>query len=416
MLYFQRNLTYLLQKIVSERPLVYLNGPRQCGKSTLTEYFHTDKKINYVTLDSPIKLAAAKENPEGFLKSLPIDKINVIDEIQKIPELSNYLKISIDENRLKGINNNLYLITGSANLLALPKLSKPLAGRMSVLTLLPFSSSEYKQTNVNFIEKLFDDVLEQKKYSEYDLIDTISNSTYPEIAVDKNITREKWFDDYLNIILQRDVKDVAQIRNPEKIMGLLSVLAMRSGSLINDNAISSEIGLDAKTYNKYKSAVINTFIVFELSAWAKPNNLNKRFTKSKKLYFNDINLLMYILRRDLKEIYNNNEPVMGHLFENFAATEILKNVSSIIGARVSHFRTVDKKEVDFVVEKTNGDTLGIEVKLEKSVHASDFNNLKILASVTGGKFKKGVVLYTGRELISFANNLWAVPLNYLWEK
>ena len=416
MLYFQRNLTSLLEKIVSERPLVYLNGPRQCGKSTLTKYFNADKKINYITLDSPIKLASVKENPEAFLKGLPADKINVIDEIQTIPELSDYLKISIDESRLNGINNNLYLITGSANLLALPKLSKALVGRMSVLTLLPFSSSEYKQTNINFIEKLFNDDLEQKEYADCDLIDIISNSTYPEISVDKNITREKWFDDYINLILQRDVKDVAQIRNPEKIIGLLSVLAMRARSLVNDSAISSEIGLDAKTYDKYKSAVINTFLVFELPAWAKPNNLNKRFTKSKKLYFNDINLLMYILRRDLKEIYNNNEHIMGHLFENFAANEIMKNISSVTWAKVSHFRTVDKKEVDFVVEKTNGDTVGIEVKLEKSVYAADFNNLKILASFLGDKFKKGIVLYTGKELLPFGNNLWAVPLNYLWEK
>ncbi|MDR1196137.1 MAG: ATP-binding protein [Endomicrobium sp.] len=413
--YFQRNLKTLLEATIAERPLVYLNGPRQVGKSTLIQNSALPKTENYITFDEPLTKITVKEDPGKFVKALQGDKITIIDEIQKVPEIFDYLKISIDENRLKGNNKSLYLISGSANLLALPKLSKALVGRVSVLTLLPFSSSEYKQTGRNFIEKLFNESLQYKKYGDYDLTDIMINATYPEIAVDKSINRQKWFDDYLNTLLQRDFYEVSNIRDSEKIVGLLGAMAMRAGSLINDSNIYSELGLDNRTYEKYKNAVINTFLVFEMQAWAKSNNLNKRFTKARKLFFHDINFLLYILRRELREIYDKKEPFMGHIFENFVAAEIMKNASSLVGTYVSHFRTADKKEIDFVIEKPNGDTIGIEVKLEANFSAQDFNNLKILKSLAGDKFKKGILFYTGNELLPFGKDLYAVPICYLWE-
>jgi len=411
--YFKRNLESLMEKTLNTRPLVYLNGPRQCGKSTLAENIYQQKDINYLSLDSPVNLAAAKAEPAEFIKSLSGDRLNIIDEIQAVPEIFPYLKIEIDQRRKKGKNTGMFLLTGSANLMALPFLSEALVGRMSVLTLLPFSASEYKRTGVNFISKLFEEKPEFRSYSDYNLIEIIHNASFPEPVLNPDIDRTKWFGDYLNTLLQRDVQTVADIRNPLKIIKLLSSLAMRAGGLLNNSLVAQETGLDIKTYERYKTAAINTFILYEIQPWAAPNHINKRFTKSPKLFFSDTNLLIYLLRRNLKDIYSNDRITMGRLFENFVAAEIMKNAFSLTGVEVSHFRTSDQKEVDFVVEKSEA-LIGIEVKLSSNPAAGDFSGLKLLKKAAGDRFKLGIVIYSGNELVPFGENLWAVPVCYLW--
>jgi predicted AAA+ superfamily ATPase len=414
--FFKRNLETYLEKTLNTRPLVYLNGPRQCGKSTLTENLGL-KNSNFLTFDSPVNMAAAKADPQNFISSLPQDKLNIIDEVQMAPEIFPFLKMDIDQrrrSRSKGNSTRLYLLTGSANLMALPRLSEALVGRMSVLTLLPFSSSEYYRTNTNFINRLFHEKYEQKSYKQYNILDVIVNSTFPEPALNSDIDRAKWFDDYLNTLLQRDIRTVADIRNPSNMITLLSALAPRAGGLLNNNQIAAETGLDNKTYERYKTAAVNTFILFEIKAWAKPTQINKRFVKSPKLFFTDTNLLTYLLRRDISDIYNNDRSAMGHIFENFIAAEIMKNASSFTDLEISHFRTSDKKEVDFVLEKGN-ETIGIEVKLSSTPSVHDFNGLRVLKEAAGKRFKKGILFYTGTEMVSFGMDFWAIPVSCLWE-
>jgi predicted AAA+ superfamily ATPase len=420
MVQFQREISGLLKRTVKERPLVYLSGPRQSGKSWLVNEFGHDHENNYISFDSPLVLSGVKSDPESFIKSLHPDKLSIIDEVQLAPEIFRYLKISIDENRKKGKTSNLYLLTGSANLMALPELSDALVGRMSVLTLLPRSAAEYKQTNSNFITKLFNEDLLYKKYKNYDLLDIIIHSTFPELAVNPELAKQQsliqWYNGYLTTIIQRDAKNIADIRKPEKIIMLLSFLALRAGNLLNNSSLASEVGLIMPTYENYKRFLTNTFIIFELQSWSKPSSLNKRFTKSSKVFFNDTNLLTYLLRRDIDDIYNNDRTAMGHIFENFIATEIMKNATSLIDVNISHFRTSDNKEVDFVIEKYNGSTIGIEAKLDRTISKEDFKGLKVLKEAVGNKFLKGIVLYTGNEIIPFEKDLWAVPVCYLWEK
>jgi predicted AAA+ superfamily ATPase len=148
-----------------------------------------------------------------------------------------------------------------------------------------------------------------------------------------------------------------------------------------------------------------------MPAWAKPNRLNKRFTKAAKLFFYDTNLLAYLIRRDMGEILKNDRITMGHLFENFVASEIMKGLSSLPGYGVSHFRTSDQKELDFVIEKSSGETLGIEVKLSDSLREEDFYGLKLLREAAGKKFKRGAVVYTGSEILPWGENLWALPVS-----
>ncbi len=411
---FKRILQEELENIISSRPITYLKGPRQVGKSTLVQNLNIGN-TNYISFDSPIILESAKNDPAAFIKGLDKSCLVILDEIQLVPEIFRYLKIEVDEARQKGKNESLYLLTGSANLLALPTLSDALVGRMSVLGLYPFSASEYFSNNKNFITDFFETEFSITKVKKDNLLDVIKNSTFPEIVVNKNINRIKWFDDYLTTIIQRDIKTLSDIRNPEKIITLMSVLSQRAGAIINDSAVSSEVGLDKKTYEKYKASMLNTFLAFEIKPWSTINSFKKRFIKSSKLYFTDSNMLAYILRRDLDEIAKNDTRVFGHIFENFVATEILKQASIMPDVNLYHFRTTQGKEVDFVIEKNNGDIIAIETKLASSIKTGDIKGLLELQSITKEKFKKGILLYTGDEIIPLAENIWAVPVDKLWQ-
>ncbi len=415
-MFFNRLLSKTLKETISQRPLVYLNGARQAGKSTLVQNLDLQKEINYITLDSPFILSAVKTDAENFVAELPKDKINIIDEVQIAKELFPVLKIEIDRARLKKQNiNQLYILTGSANLMALPTLASYLAGRMSILTLYPLSSSEYTKTYFNFIEKLYSQKLEYGTITnKNNLLDIMRNATFPEIAVNKKINRIKWLEDYLNTILQRDIRNIADIKNPEKIISLLSFLATRVGGLVNNSSIMKEIGLDNKTYDKYKALAMNTFLTFEIKAWTPITKINKKFTKSSKLYFTDINMLCYILRDSLEDIYKNNKVIFGNIFKNFVANEIIKN-SADGGIDISYFKTVDNKEVDFVLENRKGEILAIEVKSAKIVNERDVKALTELQKITKDKFKKGIVFYTGNEIVPIKKDIWAVPISYIWQ-
>jgi len=274
----KRLLQNKLENIILSRPIVYLKGPRQVGKSTLSKNL-TIKNSQYISFDSPLTLESAKSDPLTFLKGFQKDSLVILDEIQMVPEIFRYLKIEVDEARESGKNQSLFLLTGSANLLALPALSDALVGRMSVLELYPFSASEYFSTNKNFIADIFESEFSISKVKKDNLLDVIKNSTFPEIALDKGINRIKWFDDYLTTIIQRDVKTLSDIRHPEKIVTLLSVLSHRPGAIMNDSTICSDVGLDRKTYEKYKAQILNTFLAFEVRPWTTANIYKKRFIK-----------------------------------------------------------------------------------------------------------------------------------------
>ena len=411
---YRRMLQHELENTIKSRPIVYLKGPRQVGKSTLVQNL-TIKDSNYLTFDSPLLLESAKNDSLAFIKSLDKSKLTILDEVQLIPEIFRYLKIEVDEARLSGKNEALYLLTGSANLLALPSLSEALVGRMSVLSLYPLSAKEYLSKDKNFITEFYDTEFSYKKIVKDSLLEVIKNSTFPEIVVNQNINRTRWFDDYLTTIIQRDVKVLSDIRNPEKIITLMSVLSQLAGGIVNDSAISSEVGLDRKTYDKYKAAMLNSFLAFEVKPWATYNKFAKRFIKSSKIYFTDSNMLAYILRRDIDEIAVNDQRVFGHVFENFVATEILKQVSTMSEVNFYHFRTTQGKEVDFVIENNNGDILAIEVKSAKTISKSDIKGLFELQTITADKFKKGIILYNGDEIVSMAKDIWAVPIDVLWQ-
>jgi len=411
--YLSRNMAKKLKNTAKTFSAVYLSGARQCGKSTFVRHILPPNDVNYITFDTTAVMVAAKKDPETFIENLPKDKLNIIDEIQRVPEIYLKLKKYVDNKRFSGNGRALFILTGSANIPALPEFAKAMAGRIAVLTLYPFSVAEMNRTDANFIDRIWNGDLSIKSHKRTNLIDIITKATFPEIALNSDIDRSIWFDSYLSTILQRDAVEFANIRKPELIYQLLVSLASRVGSLVKNEDIMKDIGMNQFTFEKYKSFCNATFMTFEIPSWSKPNKLGKRFVKSKKIYFTDTNFLCFLMRRNIREVFERDRPLMGHLFENFIASEIMKLTGVLPGKfYVSHFNPVrgDGKETDFVIENDSGEAIAIEVKLDSSINAKDFANLELCRNTIGDKFKRGIVLYTGEETVPFGDKLWAVPV------
>ena len=412
MSHIKRHARDRLLEALNVSPVVFLNGPRQAGKSTLVQSIaKKDYPAEYVTFDSTTQMAAAANSPESYLKERK--GALIIDEVQLVPEVFRALKVVVDELRLEHPKlKGRFLLTGSANIMALPKLSDPLVGRMSVLTLYPLAASEALGGKGNFIERLFNKDFEVGS-TKHKLADIIRLATYPEISGSEKLERTTWFDGYLTTILQRDVRALAEIEKLSTLPNLLRILANRAGGLVNDADIARDAGLNPVTSRNYKTLLKMLFLTLELAPWSR--NIGKRLVKSPKGYMSDTLLLCHLMQYELSDLEQNRPELFGHVLENFVATELLK-LMTFQNEKMDlyHFRTSDNKEVDFVLEKSNGQLAAVEVKQRDSVSKADFKGLEELQRLAGHDFICGIVLYRGRDVVPFGQNLWAVPVSNLW--
>jgi hypothetical protein len=409
----KRNITPKIIEALSDTPVVMLNGARQTGKSTLAQSLISEKHIGrYVTLDDATVLAAAKHDPAGFISGL--GESTVIDEIQRAPELFLAIKTDVDRHRKPG----RFLLTGSANVLLLPRLSESLAGRMEIFTLWPLSQGEFAGISEEFIDTLFSENFPSDTTrtddTETTVLERAIRGGYPEAAARGSQTRRRaWFGSYITTILQRDVRDIANIEGLTAMPRLLSMLATRSPSLINYSELSRTAGLPQSTLKRYMALFQTIFLIDHLPAWY--SNLGKRLVKTAKLVMSDTGLLTTLLAVDAAGL--KNTPLCGAVIENFVITELKKQISwSATRPAMLHYRTQTGQEVDAVLEDTAGRIVGIEVKSAKSVGGQDFRGLQSLAETSGKNFCKGVVLYGGDELVSFGTNFFAIPINFLWNR
>jgi len=394
-------------------PVVFLNGPRQAGKSTLVQDIaNTELPAEYVTFDSTVQMMAAVNSPESYLRERKQSLI--IDEVQLVPEIFRALKVIVDELRHKSETRVVgkFLITGSANILALPQLSDSLVGRMQVMTLYPFSGAEALGTENLFIDSLFNTNFHINN-QDINLKDVICAATFPEISSASAKDYNHWFDSYITTLLQRDVRALAEIDKLRVMPNLLRILANRAGCLMNNADLARDAGLNAVTFNNYKTLLKMLFLVIEIPPWYR--NIGKRLVKSPKVYLIDTLMLCHLLAYDIDKLQKNRPEIFGHVLENFVATEIIKQMSiANNGSKLYHFRTSDNKEVDFLIERPDGKLVGIEVKSRDSVNKKDFEGLSVLKTSTKKDFVCGVVLYSGKDIVPFGEKLWAIPISTLW--
>ena len=396
-------------------PVVYVSGPRQAGKSTLVQQIADyEWPAEYVTFDEATMLGAAETNPESFLRAF---KQNVVlDEIQMVPKLFRVLKLLVDEFRRKNPTNTngRFSLTGSASIVALPKLSDALVGRMNVLTLCPLSALELTQGEGNFLSRLLTNDFKPETIKRiYKHTEIIRGATFPEIRDKTDEQRRQWFEAYITTILQRDVRQLANIAKLGILPNLLKVLAARAGALINEADIARTIDQNAVTTKNYRILLHMLHLSIDINPWFR--NIDKRLVKAPKGYIVDTSLLCHLQQIDLEKAESYDPLVFGRLFENFVVSELLKQLtSSENSARIYHFRTSDNKEVDIVLEQPNGQLAGIEIKSRDQVTSSNFKGLRELYKQTGNDFVCGIVLYRGNKLVPFGDKLWAVPIDLLW--
>lgn len=386
--------------------VVMIVGPRQSGKTTLAKKM-ANAEMEYFTLDNATTLDAAQQDPVGFVRGM--DRA-IIDEVQRAPELLLAIKESVDTDQRPG----RFLLTGSANLMTLPRVADSLAGRMEVVRLLPLAQSEIRTSGSSFLLDAFrNEARAGDSIVADDLMAAVLAGGYPEALGRKTWSRKQdWYVDYIQAIVQRDVRDVAQIEQIAQMPRLLRILAEHSGQLVNYSGIGAAIGMNHITTQKYVGIFESLFLARTLQPWF--SNKLKRLTKTPKIHFLDSGLLAAL--RDLSlDRLRAERGQFGPLLETFVFAEILKLASGGEARfEFSHFRDKQQNEVDIVIEDRRGRVVGIEVKAAASVSNSDFSGLRILADACGERFVSGIVLYDHQKVIPFGERLSAVPISALW--
>ncbi len=388
--------------------VVLLCGPRQSGKTTLARRI-AGETIPFFTLDDATVLDAASADPVGFLRGL--DRA-VIDEIQRAPDLVLAIKTAVDDEQRPG----RFLLTGSANPMTLPRVADSLAGRMGIVRLLPLAQAELRDTRPSpFIETAFTGGIPASRTPVVgdDLVETVLAGGYPEALARSGWRRRRdWHLDYIEAIVQRDVRDIARIDRLGSMPRLLRILAEHSGQLVNYSGFGAPLGMNHVTARKYLDIFESLFLVYTLPPWY--TNTLKRLTKSPKLHFLDAGLLA-ALRGLAPDRLRRDRTPFGPLLETFVLGELLK-LASWANDRYafSHFRDKQQNEVDIVIENERGEIVGVEVKASATVSASDFSGLRRLAAGAGGRFAMGLVLYDRESSIPFGRQMAAVPISALW--
>ena len=408
----RRTITERLEAALADTPVVLINGARQTGKTTLVRAVAAERpESSYVTFDDPSALAAAAHDPCAFADGLAGD-MAVIDEVQKVPALFPAIKMAVDRERRPG----RFLLTGSANVLMVPKVSESLAGRMEILTLRPFSQGEIGGAREDFLDRVFDPSalrVGEVASCRGGLPRRILAGGYPE-AVQRTSTdrRRAWFASYLTAILQRDVRDLSNIEGLTEAPRLLSLLAARSAGLLNVSEISRSAGIPNTTLQRYLALLEATFLVHRVPAWSM--NIGKRLIKAPKLLLGDTGLMAYLVNVSESGLLDDAN-LGGRFLETFVGNELLRQREwHGCQAALYHYRSVSGREVDFVLENADRAVVGVEVKSSGAVRPGDFSGLRQLAADIGTRFVAGVVLHPGVRAVPFGPGFWALPLQELW--
>ncbi|HEX4952974.1 MAG TPA: ATP-binding protein [Thermoanaerobaculia bacterium] len=408
---YSRHVTAQVLEALTDTPVVLIHGARQAGKSTLAQQL-TEGPLgaHYYSLDEVAVLSLIQSDPEGFVDGL--EGPAVFDEVQRAPELLLAIKRSVDRDRRPG----RFLLTGSANILFLPRLSDSLAGRIEITLLWPLSQGELAGHPESLIDTLFDGKapgLGKAELSAEQVWARALRGGYPEpLARKSRERRESWYASYLTTVLERDVRELANVEGLTELPGLLTLLAARAGGLVNYSDLARDSQIPVSTVKRYVALLEHTFLLIRLPAWS--GNLSRQLAKSPKLYVNDGGLAAYLLGLPLEEAGAPKREA-GRILETFVVAELEKARSwSKLRPKMFHYRSHSGLEVDVLLQARDSSVVGLEVKSASSVGPGDFRGLLHLREELGEKFRAGVVLYLGQTALPFGEKLWALPVEWLW--
>lgn len=413
-----RHLEHTVEEALGDTPVVMLVGARQVGKSTLG--LEVAKRIGaqVVSLDDPATRSAAQLDPSGFIgaQGLPL----MIDEVQRVPELVYAIKQTVDRTRLGGERSaGLFLLTGSASTWDMLESPESLAGRIERVELWPFSQGEIAGRRESFIDALFDGDLphfaSDAFTSRAEIADLVVRGGYPEAQGRSERRMQNWFSQYISLVLDRDIRDLANVRRPEDLLRLLRLCATRLASPVNVDAMLRELGIALSTGRRYFDLLGRVHLVREIPAWGV--NLARAAARSPKLIIVDSGLAAHLMECSVRKFVHGggSRPGAGHLFENFVTVELLKaSAWSRDDVKAFHWKDHAGREADLLLERRDGAIVAIEHKLSESVSGEDVRHLAYLRDQLGDRFACGVVVYAGRHVLPFGERLWAAPVTAVW--
>ncbi|MEX2253031.1 MAG: ATP-binding protein [Thermoleophilaceae bacterium] len=405
-----RQARQLVLEGLEDSRIVFVMGARQVGKSTLTrEIAANEHPATVLSFDEKGPREAASEDPTGFVAGLshPV----LIDEVQRVPDVLLAIKDDVDADTSPG----RYLLTGSANVLASRKVKDALTGRIDVVRLWPFSQSELEGGASNLVDMLFSGKVPQitgAVLGRDAFADRVVAGGYRVArARAKGRRRDRWFANYVDTTLDRDLRDIAEAYKLEEMPQLLRLLAASAANIVNYRELASKLELEHKTVKRYIRLLETIFLVRTLRAW-RPG-LVGRETAKPKAYIVDAGLLAHLIGADATRVAKDDQ-VTGKILENFVAMELLRlSEWSELTPRLFHY-AYQRGEIDVVMEARSGDLVGVEVKAAATVGSSDWRHLARLRDSKSQRFKAGVMLYTGEQTVPLGDRLWALPISALW--
>lgn len=409
-IFYPRFAESCLTEALADTPVVLIHGPRQCGKTTLAQRVGKARGYSYFSFDDAVALAAAQADPAGFVDDLP--ERAILDEVQRAPQLFTAIKASVDRRRTPG----RFILTGSANVLFLPKLADSLAGRMEIVRLHPLAQSELAGRPGIFLGGLFSARFKTETYDRLgtDLVQRVVGGGYPAaLARPTARRRTAWYRDYIETIVQRDVRDLARIGSLDVLPRLLALAAGQTARLLNVSDLASPFQLSRPTIRDYVTLMERVFLLESLPPWH--SNRLSRLIKTPKLHLGDTGVACALLGLDAEALVRDRA-TFGQLLETFVYQELRRQASwHDTSVAFYHFRNKDGAEVDIVLERGARELAGVEVKAGTTVTAADFRGLRKLKEAAGDRFRAGVVLYDGAASVGFGDGFYAVPIRLLWD-
>lgn len=412
---FRRRIADVIHARLKDEPVVALQGPRTVGKSTLLAQVATARAARLLDLDDLATRDAVAADPGLFVAG---HDLVCIDEYQHVPSLLDAIKAELNRELRPG----RFLLTGSTRSDALPAAAQALTGRMHSVTVYPLSQGELADVRENLVEALFEDpsrLVSDARASETSrmrYIELISAGGFPLAVARTGAARGRWFDDYVTQSLERDVLELAKVRQRERLPRLLRGLAGQTAQMLNVANAAREVRMDEKTAESYTRLLEAVFLVHRLPAWG--TTLRSRVSARPKIHVLDYGVAARLLRLSPAKLERLDPPTLtqfGHLLETFVVAEVLKQVSWLDGiAGVGHWRTHDGDEVDLVVERDDGAIIAFEVKASGRATGDAFRGLRHLRAAAGDAFIAGVGLYLGPSSYRVDDRLYAMPVDRLW--
>lgn len=405
---YKRWFADILKQSLNMRRVTVISGARQCGKTTLAKQI-VSEKIVYRTLDDVTLLKAAQNDPQSFVET-SADTL-IIDEIQKAPSLLPSIKQIVDQNNRMG----QFLLTGSADIRKLPQVSESLAGRIKNLHLRTLSYGEILGNQPRFIERLFNrDFANQiKGYDKKKILEIAFNGGYPEpLGLQLPRYRKSWFNDYIDTLISKDLKDISNIKRTSVLKELVKILAAWSSKFLDIPDLCGKLSVSRPTFDGYLNALESLYLFERVPSWCKTDYA--RVGKKDKLFMADTGLMVSLLSWNLDEVMLNPDRA-GKLVETLVYHE-LSIQSEIYGAKIYHYRDRENREIDFIIESEDEQIACIEVKSGSAISKSDFKHIEWFRdNIVKDRNIVTIILYSGEDTLSFGDGLLAVPLASLWE-